>query len=989
MSELSHRFDFRTLGALDLRDSAGARLSIILAHPKRTALLAYLAVATPRGFHRRDTLVGLFWPELDQERARASLRKAVHHLRQAMGSDIIVGIGDEEIALAHDRVDCDTVAFEALLTHDVPAALEQYGGPFLRGFFVPEAAEFERWMEIERARLRDVAFEGAWRLAEEEAHARNPFAAAHWARRAAALVPDDEGALRRLVSLLHTLGDRAGAVSAYEEFARRLKQDFDVEPSTETRALIRDVRRNCAGPAPATISSPTTTAPSQAAPPDAATPNVGTSVAAARVGTSVRDSRPTVRNAAFGVLALMLLLAAGRQMQRPTPPLAAAAVSRTSVAVFPFSFRGSASYGYLGDGLASLLATSLDGAGELNGIDPASFLAAVPPGNRTGLDPGDASALASRVGAGVYVVGEIVEVGGRLRVSAALHSVNPATAAAPSVVRASAEDTATQLFALVDRIAAQLVTVQTREPGARLTRIAAVTTRSLPALKGYLEGERFFRSGHYKEAVAAFQQAVDADSTFALAHYRLASAYGWSSDTMARPAANAAVRHSQHLSPPDRLLVEAFLPYINGSPNDAERRYREILSTRPFEGEAWHPLGEVLFHYNPVRGRSIVEAKPIFERALGMGPKDSPLTHLLEITAIERKYVEFDSLLNGIEPGAHFDLVGRLISAFTVGSAADRTRVLGEVRATSDLDLANTARHTLFLLEDRASADRIVRLLIEPPRPREVQALGHILSAHLEMSAGRVKTADAALAAAEQLDPDRALEHRGLLHAMLVLAGQTASNDAAYRAIERWNPAASGTPSVVFMGDEHFHAHFSSYLLGLLAASVGRYDDAQGFALDIERLPATRDMRAMASALAHGVKARIAWGHGRPDRALDNLRQIETERTPASVISVIPFSGLPQERFLRGEVLNALGRFDEAHSWFSAFHEHSAWGRVHIAPAHFRSGEIDERLGRLDEAALHYASFAELWKDADPELRPLVAEARARVDRLRAETRRR
>lgn len=251
MSELSRRFDFRTLGALDLRTTAGARLSIILAHPKRTALLVYLAVATPRGFHRRDTLVGLFWPELDQKRARAALRKAVHHLRRAMGHDVIVGNGDEEIALANDRLDCDIVAFEELLTHDVAAALEQYSGPFLKGFFVPGAAEFERWLEFERARLRELAFKGAWRLAEEEAQARNSFAAAHWARRATVLMPDDEGALRRLVALLHALGDRAGAVSAYDAFARRLKQDFDVEPSAETRALMRDVRKSGSSPAPA------------------------------------------------------------------------------------------------------------------------------------------------------------------------------------------------------------------------------------------------------------------------------------------------------------------------------------------------------------------------------------------------------------------------------------------------------------------------------------------------------------------------------------------------------------------------------------------------------------------------------------------------------------------------------------------------------------------------------------------------------------------
>lgn len=59
-----------TFGALDLRSAEGRELRGVLAQPKRTALLAYLVLASPRGFHRRDTLLTVFWPEFDQERAR-------------------------------------------------------------------------------------------------------------------------------------------------------------------------------------------------------------------------------------------------------------------------------------------------------------------------------------------------------------------------------------------------------------------------------------------------------------------------------------------------------------------------------------------------------------------------------------------------------------------------------------------------------------------------------------------------------------------------------------------------------------------------------------------------------------------------------------------------------------------------------------------------------------------------------------------------------
>jgi DNA-binding SARP family transcriptional activator len=86
---------FHTLGRLDLRGPDGVELRSVLQQPKRLGLLAYLAVASPRRFHRRDTLLGLFWPELDQEHARAALRRALYFLRAEHGPDVVTGRGDD------------------------------------------------------------------------------------------------------------------------------------------------------------------------------------------------------------------------------------------------------------------------------------------------------------------------------------------------------------------------------------------------------------------------------------------------------------------------------------------------------------------------------------------------------------------------------------------------------------------------------------------------------------------------------------------------------------------------------------------------------------------------------------------------------------------------------------------------------------------------------------------------------------------------------
>src|SRR5438876_10874076 len=103
--------EFRLLGTLSLTTADGREAGSLLSQPRRLALLAYLAAATPRGPHRRDTLLALFWPELDQEHARAALRQSLHVLRTALGADTLVSRGDEEIGLDFTRIWCDVSAF--------------------------------------------------------------------------------------------------------------------------------------------------------------------------------------------------------------------------------------------------------------------------------------------------------------------------------------------------------------------------------------------------------------------------------------------------------------------------------------------------------------------------------------------------------------------------------------------------------------------------------------------------------------------------------------------------------------------------------------------------------------------------------------------------------------------------------------------------------------------------------------------------------------
>ena len=238
----------RVMGSTDLR-RGDREIDSFLAGRKRLGLLAYLVLARPRGFRRRDTLLSLFWPETGQEAARNALSNMLYHVRRELGDDILVNRGAEEVGIRRENMWCDAVECETLLdSGDARHALTLYRGELLEGFHVPGASpDFDQWLDGERERLKTRAAEAAWELAEEAEESGDPAAMRSWATTAAAFHPLSDEAQKRLISLLHRSGDRAGALRAYDDFAARLKAEWDMLPASSLVGLVEDIRSAPAG----------------------------------------------------------------------------------------------------------------------------------------------------------------------------------------------------------------------------------------------------------------------------------------------------------------------------------------------------------------------------------------------------------------------------------------------------------------------------------------------------------------------------------------------------------------------------------------------------------------------------------------------------------------------------------------------------------------------------------------------------------------------
>jgi hypothetical protein len=158
---------------------------------------------------------------------------------------VILNRGHDGVALATDRVWCDAVALEqALRASRRREALDLYGGDFLPGVFVDEGGtELDEWTERTRQSLRAKVVACAWELVELESREQPTSSALELARRARSLSPDDEQGLRLHMVLLARAGDSAGALRTYAHFIRRLRQEYDADPSPESQALAHSIRK--------------------------------------------------------------------------------------------------------------------------------------------------------------------------------------------------------------------------------------------------------------------------------------------------------------------------------------------------------------------------------------------------------------------------------------------------------------------------------------------------------------------------------------------------------------------------------------------------------------------------------------------------------------------------------------------------------------------------------------------------------------------------
>ncbi len=664
------------------------------------------------------------------------------------------------------------------------------------------------------------------------------------------------------------------------------------------------------------------------------------------------------------VLALCGLSTAAWLALRKEPPARGPVSTKVrTIAVLPFVVRGDAQFAYLGEGMVDLMSTNLAGAGALRAVDPAAIIPAARL-ERGAIDNARAQALAKRFGAGLYVVGSVLEVEKRLHVHASLYDSEAPAESGQPVAEARAEGHTSQLFHLVDQITSQLRShlgdgaTPAQGPGGRLGRLAQLTTHSPEALKLYLEGEAALRRSSFRGARESLEKAIALDPEFALAHYRLAVATSISDAPRADQALKDGLQHSSRLSVRDRALLEAYAAFRQGRVDEAERQYRALTRDNPDEVEAFWWLGELLIHFNPLRGRPLQEAEGPLGRVLVLDPQHGgALTHSIDLALLQRDRQIVVALADralaniGDEPGLAMPL--RWMRAWAVGDEAARSALLDELRRTGTReDLQQILYRAAFEGDGLRDATMLAQVMSERGSDEE-RADGLRALATIALARGKRRAARDGLARAARQNPGAEHEYERLwvdtLPFLPVPAAELAQDREAARVLG--SPAGAGLPLT---------RAFIETSLSLRLPAAEATQAIEAFA----RLPgASPDVVTR-------LRGRAAAAAGHPAEALAFFDRMELRVAYANSGNYAPRA----EPLLRAEMLLSQGKLDEALRWADSFSLFGNWELAYLAPRLLLRGRILEKLGRKADAAVSLRRYLELRQDCDDELRPELLE---------------
>ena len=638
---------------------------------------------------------------------------------------------------------------------------------------------------------------------------------------------------------------------------------------------------------------------------------------------------------AFGIGPAGSLFAAGKLSQRDLVLVSDFGVSRADSSVARV----------VAEGVRANLAESQ----SIKLFNPANVAAALKrmqlaPGAR--LDLALARQLALREGAKAIVTGDVTGLGGGYVIALRLVAADSGTVLAsfqttvdgPSTLVYGVDEVTRKLRG---KIGESLKSVQTSPP------LAQVTTSSYEALEAYTEGARAFDVEHdFQKAIPLLRRAVTIDTGFATAWRKLGTAM--SNTFYPQSAVDSAITKAfqlrSRLSDNERYLTEGY--YYTSGPGHDRRRALTAYQALLDRGDTNYAANNLAVVYS--RMLEYATSDSLFRMALRSNPDNMiPVSNLVDGLLSEGKTAAADSM---------FDLEGKHIP----NSSAHAFHAIIMPYAAGDYDGA-------LRVSDSIQAS--------PSSVLDSRVGASFASYEILALRGR-------LAAAERRHHEfvTETEQEGnapppIVDSLHIIAFDVWLRSQASRGVARLDAALAAHPLASLPEADRRYTDVAR-----LYAGAGRADRARAVLAELRDTSRLRYQQP----LIHEALGEIALAEKQYRKAIDEFRRSSTS-----------YDGQRDGR-LGIRLHYNLGRaFDLANQPDSAIAELEAYtrelddGRIDddmfaLAGVHKRLGELYDAKGDRERAISHLSKFVELWKDADPELQPAVADAKRRLAKLQA-----
>jgi tetratricopeptide (TPR) repeat protein/tRNA A-37 threonylcarbamoyl transferase component Bud32 len=558
------------------------------------------------------------------------------------------------------------------------------------------------------------------------------------------------------------------------------------------------------------------------------------------------------------------------------------------------------------------------------------------------LDAATAREVATRAGASAVLGGRLAPAGTGYVVSMDLTSAQSGTTLAS--VQGTANSPA-DLLKTVDKLTRQLrgrmgeslKAVQQTLP------LEQATTSSLDALRKYSAAVRASDvEGDYDAAVRLEREALALDSTFALAWRKLANSlrHGNFAPASVDSALAQAVRYADKLPDREKYLVLGSY-YGQGAHADRGKAIASYQRAYAADSGNWVVANNLASTYR--NGREFDSTLRYAARAYQLQPGVAALIYVIALANADR------------------------------ADSADRVRQKTDSgRTLTDSDLY---MHYMTLIgQGRTdSAFRLVHTATQSPNvDLRVAALG--LATGLEQLHGQLSAAERDESAQFQLAAQRGgfADLTGMTDAASDILYRARLADGvrkldAVRASKAWTTADPAVRTYV-------------YLSGLYARA-GKPDVARQLLTEFQNTPGTGATAPDAQDTVSVVQGEIALAEGRYPDALKSFReaQVRTDGSPAFCKACGDYNV--------ARVFDRMGQPDSALAYLADYLKEPPARRDNVdwaalAAVQKRLGELYDSKGDTAQAVKHYGAFAELWKNADPDLQPVVSTVKKRMGEL-------